>query len=198
MDYLYIDESGDLGYNGSKYLVISAILIRQDGKPLEKIIKKVRKNFFKEIKESQELKATESSVKLNKYIIKKLNKTNSEIFSAILKKENRYKLYHNNDKNKLYDLLASKIANQIEIKNHLEVRVDKSKTTKEIQNFNEIFESNLNNMNNFRINIEHSYSQNYRGLQVVDCIAWSYFQKFENKNNEYVKLLKLKSNIIEI
>ena len=176
MDYLYLDESGDLGYKGSKYLVISAILIKQTNKSLDKIIKKARKNFFVEIKESKELKATESSIELNKYIIKKLNETNTEIFSVILKKENRYKLNHNDNKNRLYDLVASEIANQIMVKNHLEIRIDKSKTKNEIQRFNEIFENSLNNKNNFKITINHNYSHNYRGLQIVDCIPCLIFK----------------------
>jgi hypothetical protein len=197
-DYLYIDESGDLGYKGSKYLVISAILIRQNNKTLDKIVKTVRKKFFKEIKKNKELKATESSININKYIINALNKTDSEIFSVILKKESRYKLDYNEDKNKLYDLVASEIAKQIAIQDHLKIIIDLSKKQSEIRNFNRRFESKLNNKNNFRIKIHHGHSHSYRGLQIADCIAWSYFQQFENNNDDYVKLLNLKTKIVKI
>ena len=47
MDYLYIDENGDLGDAGSKYLVISAILIRHNNKPFDKVIKRLEKSFLK-------------------------------------------------------------------------------------------------------------------------------------------------------
>lgn len=198
MDYLYIDESGDLGRKGSKYLVISGVLIKQDNKPLDKIIKKVRKRFFKEIKRSMELKATKSSRDLNKHIITELNETDAEVFSAILKKENSYKLNFGNDKKMLYDLVASEIAKQIKVQNHLEIIIDISKKKSEIQSFNNLFKSYLINKNNFKIKIRHSHSHNYRGLQVADCIAWSYFQKFENNNDEYVKLLNLKTKIVKI
>jgi hypothetical protein len=198
MDYLYMDESGDLGHRGSKYLVITGVLIKQNNKPLDKIVKKTRKRFHREIKKSKELKATESSPELNKHIINQLNETNTQIFSAILKKENSYKLNFNNNKNKLYDLVASEIAKQIRIQNHLEVVIDLSKKQSEIHNFNKRFKSQLNNENNFRITIYHGHSHSYRGLQVADCIAWSYFQQFENKNDEYVKLLNLKTKIVKI
>ena len=44
--YMYIDESGDLGIKGSKYLVLSALLV---DKPeyLDRIIKNMRRNKFK-------------------------------------------------------------------------------------------------------------------------------------------------------
>ena len=110
----------------------------------------------------------------------------------------KYKLNFSNDKKKLYDLVASEIAKQIGIKNHLEIIIDISKKKSEIKKFNKIFESCLNNKNNFRINIQHSHSHSYRGLQVVDCVAWSYFQKFENNNDEYVQLSNLKTKIVKI
>jgi hypothetical protein len=198
MDYLYIDESGDLGHKGSKYLIITGILIKQDNKPLDKIIKKTRKRFSKEIKKSMELKATKSPPDLNKHIITQLNKTNAEIFSAVLKKESKYKLNFNHDKKKLYDLVASEIAKQIEINNHLTIIIDISKKKSEIKKFNEIFKSYLNNKNNFKITLHHSHSHNYRGLQIADCLAWSYFQQFENENEEYIELLNLKTTIVKI
>jgi hypothetical protein len=191
MDYLYIDESGDLGKD-SKYFIISGILIKKSPKPLEKIVKKARKKYKKEIKESNELKATKSSKKLNKFIMSNLNETDSEIFSIILKKQNMYKLSKKEDKNLIYDILASKIANFLIINNHLEIRVDLSKTNKKAINaFNELFFKNLDK-NNYKIKIYHSYSHSYRGLQVADCIAWSYFQLYEYENEEYIKLLELK------
>ena len=48
LSYMYIDESGDLGDNDgcSKYLVISALLIKNPNK-LDRIIKNMRRNKFK-------------------------------------------------------------------------------------------------------------------------------------------------------
>ncbi|MDL2246972.1 DUF3800 domain-containing protein, partial [Methanobrevibacter sp. OttesenSCG-928-K11] len=59
--------------------------------------------------------------------------------------------------------------------------------------FNNMFLRNLKNENNVSINVFHSYSQNFKGLQIVDCVCWAYFQKYEHKNDEYINLLKLKS-----
>ncbi|WP_409200313.1 DUF3800 domain-containing protein [Methanobrevibacter sp. DSM 116169] len=194
MDYVYIDESGDLGKD-SNYFVMSAILIKRDYDPLNRIIKNGRKKYPIEVKKSNELKATESSADLNKYIINALNYTESEIFTAILRKENIYKLDFDNNKNLLYDIVASEVANLINVKNPLEIRIDKSKPTeKYVNNFNRMFLESLKNKNNFPIEIYHSHSHSYKQLQVIDCIAWSYFQKYEYNNSEYINLLNLKTN----
>ncbi|BDZ71952.1 DUF3800 domain-containing protein [Methanobacterium petrolearium] len=64
MNYLYIDESGDLGLRGSKYLLIVALLV-DDFRPLDKIIKNMRRNKFKkELSKANEVKANKSSLKL--------------------------------------------------------------------------------------------------------------------------------------
>ncbi|MBI2032398.1 MAG: DUF3800 domain-containing protein [Candidatus Levybacteria bacterium] len=53
MKYLFLDESGDLGFNpkkkNSKYFVIT-ILFTSDKKPLELIVKKIHKNLRKKVK----------------------------------------------------------------------------------------------------------------------------------------------------
>ncbi|KZX11429.1 DUF3800 domain-containing protein [Methanobrevibacter filiformis] len=56
MKYLFIDESGDLGIKGSKYIVISAILVENTNE-LNRIIKNMRRNKFKkELKNINEIK----------------------------------------------------------------------------------------------------------------------------------------------
>ena len=54
MSYIFIDESGDLGDKGSKYFVLAAIKV-EDEKVLEKLIKKTRKNYKKDIGQSNEI-----------------------------------------------------------------------------------------------------------------------------------------------
>ncbi|MEG3224758.1 MAG: hypothetical protein BME94_04300 [Methanobacteriales archaeon Met13] len=64
MNYLYIDESGDIGLKGSNYLVIVALKL-SDFKPLDRIIKNIRRNKFKkELSNSNEIKANKSSTDL--------------------------------------------------------------------------------------------------------------------------------------
>ncbi len=71
--------------------------------------------------------------------------------------------------------------------------IDKSKNKQEeIENFNELFLNNLNNIKKQPITIEHADSMHYKGLQMADLISWSTFQNFENDNPEFLDIIKNK------
>ena len=74
--YMYIDESGDLGFNdkSSKFIVISALVV-DDYRELDRIIKNMRRNKFKkELSKMSELKAYNLYDHIKLYMLKKLNK----------------------------------------------------------------------------------------------------------------------------
>ena len=72
--------------------------------------------------------------------------------------------------------------------------VDKCKNKQEeINNFNKLFLSNLNNSKNHSIDIKHANSIHYNGLQMADVIAWSIFQSVERNNDEFIDLIQNKS-----
>ena len=70
IQYIFIDESGDLGKDGSKYFIISAIAVF-DCLPIQRIIKKTRQRLLnKKLKEKAEIKANDSNDKTKKYVLK--------------------------------------------------------------------------------------------------------------------------------
>lgn len=192
MHYIFVDESGDLGRD-SNVIVISGILIKNNPIHLENIIKKTRKTFRKQLNKSKEIKANETNKEIKKFILNKVNNPNSEIYAVVLFKKDIYKFIQNNNKNSLYNNIAKELAKLIPVDDHLEIRIDYSKNKSEQDIFNKLFIKHLNNPNNYKINIYHNYSENYKGLQVADVIAWSIFQKYENNNEEYEKIIKNKN-----
>lgn len=192
MHYIFVDESGDLGRD-SNVIVISGILIKNNPIHLENIIKKTRKTFRKQLNKSKEIKANETDKEIKKFILNKVNNPNSEIYAVVLFKKDIYKFIQNNNKNSLYNNIAKELAKLIPVDDHLEIRIDYSKNKSEQDIFNKLFIKHLNNPNNYKINIYHNYSENYKGLQVADVIAWSIFQKYENNNEEYEKIIKNKN-----
>ncbi|NOR48774.1 MAG: hypothetical protein GQ533_12155 [Methanosarcinaceae archaeon] len=71
VSYIFIDESGDLG-SQSKYLILSALVVKSPDK-LDRIIKNMRRyKFKKQLRKASEIKANSSSPKLVKYALKKL------------------------------------------------------------------------------------------------------------------------------
>ncbi len=193
MSYIYIDESGDLGTKkaSSKYFVMAAIKV-EDSKKLEKIIKKTRRDFKKKMLTSNEVKGGNLPYELKIKILEKLKNIDYEVFIIVFDKENRFKIGYGDNK-KAYDILASRLAKLINIDKPTFIFIDKSKNKQEeIDNFNELFLNNLNNIKKQPIKIEHADSMHYKGLQMADLISWTTFQNFENDNPEFLDMIKNK------
>ncbi len=195
--YMYIDESGDLGFkdNSSKYIIISAILV-DDYRELDRIIKNMRRNKFKkELLSMSELKAYKLYDYIKIYMLKKLNSvSNVKIYHVILQKNKVFSDYLKKDKHKLYNFVAGKLAKNILMNDiNVDIKIDKSKGNLFLQeDFNEYFKKRLEeDSNDMSCKIEHSYSHSWSGLQFADLIAWSCFQKYEKDNSSYLDILKV-------
>ena len=188
MDYIYIDESGDLGKD-SKYFIISAI-ISSNKTDLERIINKIKKIKKKQLRNSNEIKGNNTPNYIIKKILKRLENIDYEAVIIVFNKENKDKIKYSNN-NELYDIIASELAKMITIKQKTSIIIDKSKTKhSDIKLFDKYFIENLNNNLNFPIEISHLSSTNSKGLQIIDIISWSYFQNYEKNNEEFIKLIK--------
>ena len=199
MKYIYIDESGDLGdsYSSSKYFVMAAIILNNP-KKFSAIIKKVRKRYRNFLHKSPEIKGNKTDNYIIKKILDKVNNVDYEVCAIFLDKQNLYKIPNFYHHHKLYDNLASKLAEKIKITSSTCIIVDKSKFNQEdILNFNALFSSKLNNIDNHTISIIHGDSINYKGLQIADLISWSIFQSLEYDDSAYINKIQNKK-IFEI
>ena len=82
-----------------------------------------------------------------------------------------YKIDYKYNINLLYDILASQLAKIIPIEDRTTIFIDKTKNKNQINNFNNLFKSKLNNTKNFPVEIKHVNSLNYKGLQIADLIS---------------------------
>jgi len=187
---MFIDESGDIGPRGSNFLIVVGIL-SNNTELLYRIIKNCRRNKFnKELVNISEIKGSSSSEILIKHLIKEINKTNCKVYCITLDK-NTIPWSRVDNKNKIYDFTAGYIAELLELNSEIDIRIDKSKAKKRDQNnFDEHFKSRLSKNNRY-VKIYHSYSHSWSGIQFADIIAWSFFQKFEKDDSQFVDLLKL-------
>ena len=189
MDYIFIDESGELAKK-SKFFVIGAIIVN-NSKKLDRIINKIRKNYKKQLQEANEIKGTKLPDYIIKKLLKKLNSIDFEVHVVILDKQFKYNIDFKNNYNYLYDIIASELAKELNISSSTIVYIDKSKNKeKDIINFNNMFLDNLNNFKKLPVTINHSNSVNYKGLQVIDIIVWSVFKSVEDNNSEFIDLIK--------
>jgi hypothetical protein len=191
--YLFLDESGDLGFNGSKYFVISILEVDslKDSKKLEKLINKMkRQKFNKELKNFNELKAYKLSDKMKIYLLTNLRNFNINSYSLVINKNvfsNSNKINSDNVNYVYMDFICNLIS-RININYPINMSLDNFVLEKHKNKFkNKILEE----LNDFKRNSEISFisSQSSKQIQIVDLIAWSIFQKFENNNLKYINLL---------
>lgn len=188
MDYIYIDESGELAKK-TNYFVIGAIIV-DDFKKLDRLIRKVRRDYRKYLADSTEIKGTKVPSFIIKKILSRLNNIDYKAFVIVFDKQYKYKINFKDNYNYLYNILAVELANEISISSSTVVYVDKSKNKKEdIDNFNEMFLNGLNNFKDLPVDVNHVDSVSYKGLQVIDLIVWSVFQSVENNNCEFVDII---------
>lgn len=197
--YMYVDESGDLGLNGSRYMTIAALLVTEP-KELDRIIKNLRRNKFrKELKKAVEIKANKSSGQLITEMILRLNHVKgAKLFFIVLEKQKVTSEYLKSNKHRLYDYVAGRLAKNIILEGgYVEVRIDLSKGKHILrEDFNKCFLKNLNkNSRPTSVTIFHSLSHCWAGLQFADILAWSCFQKFEHSNPVFIDLIILEKEI---
>jgi len=202
--YMYIDESGDLGFkkNSSDFVVISALIV-DDPRELDRIIKNMRRNKFKkELRKMNELKAYKLYKHIKIHMLEKLNSvTGAKIFHVVLEKKKVVSNFLINDKNKLYNFIAGNLAKNIIMNNlDVEIKIDRSKGNVLLQkDFNDYFKILLEDgCDGIKCSIEHSYSHSWSGLQFADLLAWSCFQKFERSDSSYLEKLNIEQEFYSI
>ena len=196
MKYVFLDESGELGFkdSSSKYFII-ALLSCDEGEiyDLRRIMKKVRAKIIKKkMKKYPELKGNNSTDKIREEVLKRFAKTQAEIFVIILEKSKVYE-YLKNKKDKLYNYLSNLILNECSLEDsHICLVVDKSKTNRSLrEDFDNYIRNNLSQKNNnCNLIIKHENSQIEGCLQVLDFISWSIFRNYEHKDSSFMNLIK--------
>ena len=200
--HMYIDESGDLGEKGSKYMILAALIV-EEPRNLDRIIKNMRRNKFKrELRKVVEIKADKSSDAVIKYMLQKLNDVKgAKAFYIVLEKKKIFSDFLKNDKHKLYNYVAGKLARNILLNNmDIHIKIDKSKGKQMLrEDFNSYFTKCLTEKSTaIKARIEHSYSHSWSGLQFVDILAWSCFQKFESNDSTYIDLIKIEQEVYHV
>lgn len=203
--FIYLDESGDLGFNfekrkTTKKFVITLLVCNSDAtrKELDKAVRRTLKNKLNRKKKNSrfitELKGTATTVTVKKYFFRNIKTNKFAIYSLILNKirvENH--LQTKIGKKKLYNFLARLLIEKLDlskVQRNVELIVDRCKNKKEVRDFNQYLVNQLEALLplNTDLNILHLTSQESMGLQAVDLFSWGIFRKHENNDVEWYKV----------
>lgn len=201
--YLYLDESGDLGFNlegqkSSKKFVITILLCLTDvsRREIRKAIQRTIKNKINKKKKKRnnlELKGTRTNINIKKYFLKNVKDKDWKVYSLVLNKTRVNKdLRTRRGKKKLYNFLSRVLIEKMnpllqDTAGKVELIVDRSKNKEEIKDFNSYLENQIDALLplTVRLHIYHLRSSETYELQAVDLFSWGIFRKYEYNDLEW-------------
>lgn len=200
MLYLYLDESGDLGFdffakNPSNFFTITVMVIQGDENK-KKIAKGVKRTLKNKLSCVHELKGSKQSIRIKGYFYRQVENVPFDLYSLTLNKRRVYNSLAQK-KDRVYNYIARKVLDVIPFSNatiRVSLVIDRSKSKKEISEFNSYLIRQLSGKIDPRIplNINHHLSHEDLPLQAVDLFSWGIFRKYEKKDREWFDIFKEK------
>lgn len=205
MWYLYLDESGDLGFdfvskNPSKFFTISilALSTQENNRALIKAVAKtLRRKLNPKNKRKRivhELKGSSTTFEVKKYFYEQVKNIKFAIYSISLNKKRVYTELIKN-KPRVYNFISRILIDEIPFEKaniRIELIIDKSKAKPEIKDFNNYIRRALEARINPKVPLDvyHWDSKTTHGLQAVDMFAWGIFQKYERHHQDWFNIFK--------
>jgi hypothetical protein len=201
MWYLYLDESGDLGFDfvnkkPSKFFTITILALssqssnRQLIKTVELTLRRKLNGPNNRKRIVRELKATGTTLDVKKYFFKKAKGIRFGIYSITLNKKKVYERL-TREKSRVYNYVARKVLDQIPFERNngerVELILDRCMGKPEIEEFNSYIRRQLEGRlsPNIPLDIYHRLSHEHEGLQAADLFCWGIFQKYERNNTDW-------------
>jgi len=204
---IYLDESGDLGFDWTKtrtsrYFVITLLVC--DGRHVQggfrRAVRRTLKNKINHKRSKKrivhELKGEETAFKVKEYFQRQAPGGGWRIYSVTLNKARvNPDLQTKPGKKKLYNFLARFILEKVAFPNPLPVVnlvVDRCKNTEEIKDFNQYVENQLQALLplDTRLFITHEASHENPGLQAVDMFCWGIARKDDRNDTDWYNLYR--------
>mgnify|MGYP002623620788 CR=1 FL=1 len=199
--YLYLDESGDLGFDFSKrkttrVFVITCLFIEHK-RSIEKIVKRVHSNLAKKYKKRKGvLHSFKEKPVTRQRILKGLAQKEISIMTIYLNKSKVYTRLKD-EKPVLYNyvtnILLDRIYSRRGVFSSTKVCLVASKreTNKFLnQNFKDYLNRQISARHNIEIEIQIKTPFEEKALQAVDFVSWAIFRKYEHGDEDYYNLIR--------
>jgi len=205
--YLYLDESGDLGFDfvnkkPSKYFVVT-ILVVKGYEANRRLINGVKKTLRRKLNPKNkrkrivsELKGTKTTIEVKEYFYQQVRDLDLAVYAIILNKRRVYPSLIK-QKSRVYNFVARTVLDQIPYGNaeqKVELTIDKSKSKPEIMEFSEYIYRQLESKIDpaVPLNIYHVNSIENCALQAVDLFSYAIFEKYERRRDQWYKIVNEK------
>jgi len=199
--YIFLDESGDLGFNpkkdNSKFFIVT-ILFVPDKKSIEKLVKKTHSELRKKVKRLSGgvLHAVKEKPATRKRLLGRLGLLKCKVMVIYLNKAKVYSALQD-EKHVLYNYVVNILLDRIMTKGHLDktkpitLVAAKRETNRFLNsNFKSYLESQIKTNHRITIDVEIKSPSEEKALQAVDFASWAIFRKFELRDEVYYLLIK--------
>lgn len=201
MAYIFLDESGDLGFNfkkkrTSKFFVVTVLFVEQK-RPIEKLIRKVHAGLRKKYKvRTSALHATkEESVNITR-VCRGLVDKHCKLMTIYLDKSKIYTRLRD-EKHVLYNYIVNILLDRImsrrlvSKKDGVVLVASRRETNKFLnENFRDYLSRQVENNHGTKFKVEIKTPAEEKCLQAVDIVSWSIFKKYEYGDASYYQTLK--------
>ena len=204
--FIYLDESGDLGFDftkkTSKKFVVTLLVCNsaRARKAFEKAVRRTLKNKLNRGKKKTrivvELKGTKTTLQVKQYFLGHVDDDGWGIYTLALNKQRvNANLRTRPGRQKLYNFLSRFLIEKLpleKVTENVELVVDSCKNRAEKKDFNEYLGNQLQAMLplNTAFHIVHQQSTEAAGLQAVDLFCWGIFRKHEASDTAWYNVFK--------
>lgn len=201
MAYIFLDESGDLGFDfkksrTSKFFIIT-VLFADNKRPVEKVVREIHRGLRKKYKmKGGVLHAAREEAATNSRFCKRLSARAIKLMTICLNKSKVHTRLQD-EKAVLYNYVANILLDRIMSKKlvNIKLKIELIASRRETNKFlNENFKNYLNQQvkANHEVNIEVKIKTPHeeKSLQAVDVASWAIFRKYEYGDPKFYNLLK--------
>ena len=203
MAYIFLDESGDLGFDfskkrTSKYFVITC-LFASNKRPIEKIVSKVHAGLKKKHKKrGGVLHCFQEKPITRQRLLKQLSSKDCLIMTIYLNKSRVYTKLQN-EKDILYNYVTNILLDRIYTKKLVDINkpiiliASRKETNKFLNlNFKNYLRQSAKSNHKLNLVVEIKTPFEEKALQAVDFASWSIFRKWQYGDENYYNIIKQK------
>lgn len=199
MFYLFLDESGDLGFDfnkpGTTKHFVETVLLLPDTAAKRAMEKAVARTIKTKISPSRkdrsrlELKGATTDFKIKQYFWRQCAKIDFDIYSVILDKKALPNKLHSQT-SRIYNFMARQVVDEVpwpKADTRIVISIDRSKPPQEIQIMNQSLLVQIQGRiaPNLPLHIYHVNSLAIKELQAVDMFSWGIFRRYEKNDTAW-------------
>ena len=204
MAYIFLDESGDLGFDFTKrgtssVFVITFLFIDGSKRPIEKIVSRTHGELNKSVKRRiGVLHATNEKPITRRRLLKRLAEKDCAVMAICLNKKNVHAKLRN-EKQALYNYVANILLDRIYTHHavssaaEIELVASRRETNRFLNdNFRQYLSLKVKDFHHGTMRISIKTPREEKILQAVDFVSWSIFRKYEKGDDSYYDIIKRK------